>query len=60
MAVFGENGAHFFLFPFSGGADSQFAQTWNWYGRGTVEMCRGGDRTREMKEDGSRGTFPRT
>jgi len=50
------------LIPCSGGADSQFAQMWNWYGRGRgiVEMCRGGDRTREMKEDDSGGTFPRT
>ena len=60
MAVCEENGAFFFLIPYSGGADNQFAQMWNWYGRGMVEKGRGVNRTRGMKVDGSEGTFPQT
>jgi hypothetical protein len=48
-------GTLFFL-PCPGGAASQFAQTWNRYGR-IVEMCR--DMTCEMKGDDS-GAFPQT
>ncbi len=60
MAVCEENGAFFFLIPYSGGADNQFAQMWNWYGRGMVEKGRGVNRTRGMKVDDSEGTFPQT
>ena len=60
IAVSGGKGALFFSMPCPGGADSQFAQTWNRYGRGTVELCRRADRTREMKGDGSGETFPQT
>jgi hypothetical protein len=49
-----------FLISLSGGAASQFAHMWNWYGRGIVEMCRGAHKTRGMKDDDSVGTFQRT
>lgn len=60
IALSGGNGALFFFIPCSGGADSQFAQMWNWYGRGIVETCRRENRTREMKEENSGGFFPQT
>jgi hypothetical protein len=47
----------FFFIPWSGGADSQFAQTWNRYGRGMVDICR---EAREMKDDGNGGILPQT
>jgi hypothetical protein len=38
MAVSGVKGALRFFGAYPGGADSQFAQTWNLYGRGIVEI----------------------
>lgn len=55
-AVSGGNGT---LLCFTPGADCQFAQTWNLYGRGIVDMSwRDVRRTREMEERDKRGALP--
>jgi hypothetical protein len=62
MGLSAGKGTLLFFIPCSGGEDSQFAQTWNLYGRGIFEALRRKVRRTlealEMEERDNEGTPP--